>query len=42
MLFKEYSSKNDESSKELLVKINRAVDLLDSLSDKDLIMEKVL
>ncbi len=42
MLFKEYSSKNDESSKELLVKINRAVDLLDSLSDEDLIMEKVL
>ena len=41
MLFKQYSSKNDKTSKELLIKINRAVDLLDSLSDEDLIKEKI-
>ena len=35
-LFKKYNSTNDINSHNALIKINRAIDLLDSLSDDEL------
>ncbi len=38
-LFKKYNSTNDNDSQDALIKINRAIDLLDSLSDDELKIE---